>query len=411
MVTNDCENVLRYLIDNGMVNLDDVQEEMNKKQKEEIIKNHPYKIWQGKDLRWRTRVSDPASKQGRRMIVKSKKETLYNAICDHYENADKQKRNAAVTLSDLYPDWLEYKKLHTDASTYITRIDTDWKRYYVGTEIADKPIKEITKLFLDEWAHRIIKENKMTRKKYTNVQIIVRQGLDYAVDLGLIDQNPMHSVKIDKKIFSKCKKKDDFTQIYSKKELSEIGRMIWEDFRNEVKVYVLSPLALGFEIQTGMRIGEICAAKHEDIEGDHIHVQRMYRRDSREIIDHTKTDNGDRSIYLTTEARRILAAIEEYKLAHGIPLTGFLFSVTDRPITERCINDLLKKYCKYMGVLYRSSHSTRKSYGSALIGAGVNINTVRKLLGHADEQTTLKYYCYDQELDAEKTSKIEEALM
>ena len=38
MVTNDCENVLRYLIDNGMVNLDDVQEEMNKNDVMDIVK-------------------------------------------------------------------------------------------------------------------------------------------------------------------------------------------------------------------------------------------------------------------------------------------------------------------------------------------------------------------------------------
>ena len=40
----------------------------------------------------------------------------------------------------------------------------------------------------------------------------------------------------------------------------------------------------------------------------------------------------------------------------------------------------------------------------------ININTVRKVVGHSDERTTLKNYVYDRNTSAEKKRKFEDAL-
>ena len=74
------------------------------------------------------------------------------------------------------------------------------------------------------------------------------------------------------------------------------------------------------------------------------------------------------------------------------------------------MNALLKKYCESAEILYRSSHSARKTYISSLIDAGININTVRSYAGHADERTTYWNYCYDRTPDAEKKKLLERAL-
>ena len=76
----------------------------------------------------------------------------------------------------------------------------------------------------------------------------------------------------------------------------------------------------------------------------------------------------------------------------------------------REVNALLKKYCKSADILYRPSHSSRKTYISSLIDAGININTVRSYAGHADERTTYFNYCFDRTPDAEKKQLLEKAL-
>ena len=73
-----------------------------------------------------------------------------------------------------------------------------------------------------------------------------RQALDYAVDLGIIEFNPMTQVKVDQKMYRREKKKPDKTQVYTADEIEAITKLAWKDFKDEVKDYRLSPLALIF---------------------------------------------------------------------------------------------------------------------------------------------------------------------
>lgn len=406
---------MQFATENGIFNVDDVLEQMNRKRREEILEKHPYEIYQGagKDTRWRTHVSDPTKKEGRRMIVRKDRDDLLDDLCAFYEGTYQKKpdRKERMTLEDLYPKWLIYKDLHTTATTYISRINSDWNTYYKGTDIVKKPLKELTKLDLDQWAHALIKNYDMTRKGYVNVQVIMRQALDYAVDLGIINFNPMTQVKVERKMYRREKKKPDKTQVYTAEEIEAITDLAWKDFEDEVKDYRLSPLALIFQYQTGVRIGELVALRYEDIETpNYIHIQRMYRRDTHEIVDHPKSDDGDRQVYLTQYAKDIINTAREYQRDHGYDIEGYIFALDGQIIPQRVINSLLEKYCKILDIPYRSSHKNRKSYGSALLNSGVSINTARQMLGHADEETTLKYYCYDQALDADKEQQFERAL-
>ena len=405
------EQVLTFLFDNNIVSLDDVQERMYQDKKKEIIKKYESDIWQGKDGRWRIYVPDQTKKSGRRMIAKTSKETLYEYLIKYDEHTTQEKISHDITVEDFYPVWIEYKKLHTTASTYITRLDSDWKSFYLSSELAKMKIKDINKLTLDQWAHKLISKYKMTRKKYTNMQTIIRQMLDYAVDLGIIPHNPMLNLKIDKKMFQTEKKKSDVTQVFTDEEKARIIELAWQDFHNQTKVYLLSPLALIFQFLTGLRIGELCTVKYEDIESkDYIHIQRMLRRDTGEVVPHTKTDSGDRYVYLTNEAKHIIQIAKECQENLHVDCGGYIFSINGKPLTERCIIDLLKKYCKNENILYRSSHKVRKTYGSNLLNNGICVNTVRRLLGHTDERTTLKYYCYDTNTDTQTKTLIENAL-
>ena len=155
--------------------------------------------------------------------------------------------------------------------------------------------------------------------------------------------------------------KGDKTQVYTADEIKAITELAWKDFKDEVKDCRLSPLALIFQ-------------------------------------------------YQTEYAREIIEAAREYQRSHGHDADGFIFALDGQIIPQRCINSLLMKYCKILDIPYRSSHKNRKSYGSALLNNGVSINTARQMLGHADEETTLKYYCYDQSLSSEKEKSLEKAL-
>ena len=409
---DEAQKIVDFALQHGILNLDDVQNQLNKKRKKELLAQHAYKIWQGSDSRYRTYIDDSTKPSGRKLIVKTSEEDLTNFLVSYYEDQDQKSLYRNFSLEKIYPQWLEYKSLHTTAQNSIRRINNDWNKYYLNTDIIHVPLQNLNKLTLDTWAHRLIQKHSMTKKKYYNSTIIMRQSLDYAVDLGIIESNPFSLISIDgKKLFQKVKKKPDYTQVFLTNEIKPLAQMAWEDFFHSNRlVHKLAPLAILFQFQTGLRIGELCAVRYEDLESDNsIHIQRMFRYETNEIVEHTKTDCGDRIIPLTDLAMKYIQLAKEFQVKQGIT-TSYIFSINEAPLSPRSVSYLYNKYCDQMDVIRKSSHKTRKTFISALLDGKVNLNTVREIAGHADERTTLGCYCYDRNNELEKKNLITRAL-
>ena len=50
--------LLKYAVENGMINTALVQEKIEMQKREELLNKHPYKIYQGKDGKWYTYLPD-----------------------------------------------------------------------------------------------------------------------------------------------------------------------------------------------------------------------------------------------------------------------------------------------------------------------------------------------------------------
>ena len=100
----------------------------------------------------------------------------------------------------------------------------------------------------------------------------------------------------------------------------------------------------------------------------------------------------------------------DFRKANGITCEEFIFSTTEVPFPESVINDYLERYCKRLGIPYRSSHKLRKTAVSSMVNAGISLNAVREFAGHVDETTTLRYYTFDRENEAIRNEQIEKAL-
>lgn len=403
--------LVNYALSHGIISLDDVRENIMKKQKAGILASHPHEIWQGKDGRWRTYYTDETGK--RRLIAKKDREKLEETLILLYGGAPNAMPPRGITLKELYPKWLKHKSLYTTAPNYISRIERDWKTYYEGTEITKIPIASFTKLYLEEWAHCLIKKYSMTKKAYYNCTVIIRQALDYAVDLELIETNLFSKIKVDgRRMFRKVQKKPDYTQVFLKNEVDCIFALAQEDFQTNTKLkHRLAPLAILFQFQTGLRLGELCAVRYEDIENpDFIHIQRMFRYETKEVVEHAKTADGDRYVLLTDEAKELIQIAKDYQTEHSLPDNGYIFSINEDPLSHVSVGKLYRKYCEKAGIVNKSSHKVRKTYISCLIDGQININTIRKMVGHADERTTLNCYCFDRNTEEEKIRQIKDAL-
>ena len=405
--------ILNFLVDSGSINLCDVESAMRNNRIKEVLAHHPYSIYQDSRGRWYSYVRDETRKNNRRQIARKTKKDLENALFEFYigEKILPQK-HLNTTLKEFYPKWLKYKEKHTTAQTYISRIDSDWRKYYLNTEIVNIPMWKLTKIYLDEWAHDMIKKYNFTKKQYYNVTLIIRQALTYAVDLEILESNPMLKVHVDgRRMFRIERKKSNYSQVYTVDELKQLKALAWKDFETRVKCCELAPLAVLFQFCTGMRTSEVCAIRYEDILDDnHIAVQRMYRRDLKETVEHTKGSYVAREVILTSEARNIIEKARQRQKEKDAPTDGYIFSLNEKPLSYYSVIDLYRKYCKKMGIPLKSSHKARKTYISTLIDADININTIREMVGHVDERTTLGNYCFDRKTEKERIAAIEAAL-
>ena len=405
------EEILNFLISNGSIDLDGVTTQMKQSRRQKILENHPYNIYQDKDGRWRTYIKDETNKYGRKAIVKSNRDDLEDALCDFYLGITSTAMRKRTTMASLYKEWLEFKALHVKASS-VARVQNDWDRYYANTAIVNKPICSLTKLELDRWVHEKIREHEMTPHMYTNFSLIIRQELNYAVDLGIIEKNPFLDVKVDKKrVLVPEHKKPDRTQVYTRDEQAQLEELAWKDYETKhYKVHQLTPLAVMFMFYTGARVGEICGLRYSDIEGNYLTIRRTVHHPDNVVTEATKGTFGDREVPLVPKAWALINAAKERQREEGAPDDGYIFSMNEDPLLYSSVTKAFYRYCELMGIDPKSSHKARKSFVSSALDGDVNINTVRQMVGHTDERTTLNNYCYDRSTDEEKLRKLAAAL-
>ena len=404
------DEMLQHLVEQGIINLSDVDKSMKQKELDKVLQNHPYSIYKDNRGRFCTYVADENSPRKVRAIAKSTEEKLNIALYEHYTGLSDKQRAKRITLAELYLEWSEFKAVHVKSST-MTRVISDWKKYYEGTDIVSIPICKLTPVMLDKWIHELIQRYDMKKTNFYNVRSIIVQELDYAVGIGIIDVNPMSSVKVDvKRRLRKDKKPSSDKKVFITDEVDAITRLAWTEFENSTRKSVLAPLAVIFLLYTGLRISEVCAIRYEDLIGsEYIYIQRMLERDSKQVVDHTKGNANDRLVPLVSKAQNIIEAARKRQQELGVSTEGYIFTITDNPVPYYAVSDLFRKYCKKLDIPPRSVHATRRTFISTLIDANININTIREIVGHSSEMTTLKNYCFDRSRESERLEKIENA--
>ena len=52
------QDVLKYALEHGMIDMSYVQEQIQMEKRKELLRKHPYEIWEGKDGKWYTYLPD-----------------------------------------------------------------------------------------------------------------------------------------------------------------------------------------------------------------------------------------------------------------------------------------------------------------------------------------------------------------
>lgn len=418
---------IQYAIDNNIISIADVLENTEKMKREQILEQYGDLI-KHYGNEWYFRIPDKTLKNGCFRRRSKNREDIENKLCDYFielekkQQADKEQNTA--TLKELFYEFMEYKKSKVSGGT-INRMMQDWKKFYEPhTEFIYKPFVEITKIDVDNLLNDIVNEHTMKDKAFKNMCGVLKQTFEYAVNAEYIDKSP-YRVEVNKKKITPTRKKANEKEVFTAKErgilIKEMERRIQNDPLNAV------PLAIMLDFEIGVRCGELLALKESDIISENgtskLYIHRQVVKENNitdlenikqigwNVVDYTKSDCGERKIPLTPKALEYIDRIRQINVLNGNQNKGFLFLTEDGTIITRdALDGQLRRGCAYAGIPVRSMHKIRKTYASTLYQRGVPITIISKLLGHADESTTMKHYIFNLKDETETDSLVLNAL-
>lgn len=153
-------------------------------------------------------------------------------------------------------------------------------------------------------------------------------------------------------------------------------------------------------LSTGLRIGEICALKWEDIDTNSgtINVQRTIERiyiiegDKKhtELVMNTpKTKNSYREIPMSKELLTLIKPLK--KVVNG---SFFVLTNEEVPTEPRTYRNYYKQLMDKLEIPKIKFHGLRHSFATRCIESNCDYKTVSVLLGHSNITTTLNLYVH-----------------
>lgn len=176
--------------------------------------------------------------------------------------------------------------------------------------------------------------------------------------------------------------------------------MLSNSERKKLETYLLGNVNLSnictlLSLYTGLRIGEVCGLKWEDIDLKKgcLSVNKTVERISlgngktKVVVGDPKTESSIRKVYVPTF---IIELLKEHNKASDL----FVLSGKLKPTEPRTLQYRFEKILKKAGIRDMTFHSLRHIYATLCIEKGMDIKTLSELLGHSDVKITLNTYVH-----------------
>lgn len=283
-------------------------------------------------------------------------------------------------------EWLEYKKNSIKNSTYYNYKFIIEK--YLNKGFGEQNIEKIKDY--NQYIQELTK--KLASKTIRDIICVLKAILKY------YEEENDCKLKYKRMNIPKLEKKE--IKILSSKERIRLEKYC-------LKENTLKSLGILLSLNTGLRIGEICALKWEniDLKEKNIYVkktlQRVYDTENKKtkiIIDKPKTENSIRCIPLNSNIYG-----ELNKIRKGFSEKDFFLTGADGIYIEpRVYQNYYKNMLKSSKVKEYNFHVLRHTFATNCIEVGMDIKSLSEILGHATVDITLNRYVHSSRKMKEK---------
>jgi len=293
--------------------------------------------------RKRERVS-PSKKLAENVLNKRKLQVVENKFLDI-------KKEFKIKFEDFADEYLELHSKPNNRSWMKSDVHnlTALKKFFSG-----RYLYQITPMLVEKFKAQRIK--KVAPATVNRNLACLKCMFNKAIQWGKVSSNPVKHVKLFKENNKRLR--------YLERE--EIVKLLANCNKYLRAIVVVA-------LNTGMRKGEILSLKWQDID---------FRRGIIYIIN--SKNNERREIPINEKVKTALIRTKKH------PDSAFVFCKTD----GEPFGDIKKSFLKALeksGIIKFRFHDLRHTFASHLVMSGVDLNTVRELMGHKSIEMTLRY--------------------
>jgi integrase len=289
-------------------------------------------------------------------------------------------------LDDIYKPWL-LSNLRTGEKTY-DRLKNSFSEFHT------LKLNDINPMAVEKWRARRQKDG-LKATSINRELADLRACLNRAVQWGILEVELLTKVKpcrVDSNPSPRYLKPDEEARLRQalderEKKLLD-GRESHNKWRAQRKYTLYSSLsqldfadhlkpAVLLSINTGLRRGELFGLKWTDID---------FNQRSLTVTGDNAKSGKTRHIPLNDEAFNVL---RKWKSQQGLKSVYVFTGNNGRPFHD--VRTSWDKVLTSADINNFRWHDLRHTFASKLVMAGVDLNTVRELLGHTDYKMTLKY--------------------
>ena len=297
--------------------------------------------------------------------------------------------NGNLTLDEWTERWLEGYAEPTLRPSTVSGYRSVF-RNHISPALGEKPIRSITHADVQRFYNRLKQtkvrthgqegEKTLADSMVRKIHMLLHEILEAAVRSRLFSQNPTSGTTIPGCNYSPM-------QVLNGEQLDRFLEAIrqepmWYDF-----FYT--------EITTGLRRGEICGLKWDDLDekSGKLRVRRSIRvAPGGELeIGETKTEKGSRSILLPPSTLHLLLELRKKAVTEWI-FPSLL--APERPTSPNAAYQRLKDNLRGAGLPDIRFHDLRHTFATHALASGVDAKTLSGILGHTNASFTLDTYTH-----------------
>lgn len=285
--------------------------------------------------------------------------------------------------------WLNDKKEYVKESTYAYYHFEVMN--YISPLFGSLQLEEVTEERIQKavfiWQGKGMENGRaLKRSTVQNLVMLIKQVLKFATKKGWME-NIIIEIHFAPQYMEKSQ------MVFNPKEQAQLIQAVLDNLNCRTFGILLS-------INSGLRIGEICALKWGDIDMNAgvLHVtktlQRIYTKSEKNkteiIITAPKTPTSIREVPLS---KRILSIINTFQ--SKVP-THYVLTDTDHYMEPRSFRRFYKLFLKENHIKELHFHCLRHTFATRCIEGGADYKSISEILGHATINATLNMYVHPQ---------------